>query len=163
MKKARPGVVYLNVDLEIRSRSDLTPLVTALRHQLVVLYAGRMQRAFFASFETSGRRYPPDVAIRRLARALRRLPPPLQRLWRHARDRVFDIGVARATGVDPLYLTLRQETIEIVAMLNARLALTFYPDAGESRRSLANKPLERRGASGRATSYRRRAARSMPA
>jgi len=154
--------VYLNVDLEIRSQSDLTPLVDALRRRLFVLHAGRIQRTFFASFETSGRSDPPDVAIRRLATELRRLPPSLQKLWREARDRVFDIGVTRGIGMAPFSLALRPETMSIVTMLNARLALTFYPGTWKSARRLANDPLERPGTTRRRTSHRRRPGRSAP-
>jgi len=161
-RKARPGAVYLNVDLEIRSRSDLTPLVEALRHRLFVLHAGRIQRTFFASFETFGRSHPPDVAIRHLATALLRLPPSLRRLWRQARDRVFDIGVARAAGTQPFPLALQRETMRIVAMLNARIALTFYTNTWRTARRLANRPLERAGAARRGAPYRRRAGRSAP-
>jgi hypothetical protein len=131
--------VYLNVDLEIRSRSDLTPLVEALRSRLLVLHAGRRERTFFAAFETAGGSDPPDVAIRLLATALRRLPPSMQRLWRAAHDRVFDIGVERGPGTEPLSLPLRQDTMKIVAMLNARLALTFYSYSGGSARRPAKR------------------------
>jgi hypothetical protein len=154
--------VYLNVDLEIRSHSDLTPLAQALQRWLFVLHAGRVHGTFFVSFEVSGLSHSPDAAIRRLAAALRRLPPPLQRLWKQARDRVFDIGVARAAGAAPFSLALRQQTMRIIAMLNARLALTFYPHTWESAKKLANKPLERPGTTRRGTLYRRRAGRSAP-
>ena len=154
--------MYLNVDLEIRSQSDLTPLAQALRRWLFVLHAGRVHGMFLASFEVSGLSHPPDVAIRRLAAALGRLPPSLQRLWRQARDRVFDIGVARAPGAAPFSLALRPGTMRIITMLNARLALTFYPHTWKSARRLANKPLERLGTTRRRTSYRRRAGRSAP-
>jgi len=138
-RKAGPAAVYLKVDLEIRSRSDLTPLVDALRRRLLVLHAGCVERTFFASFETPGGSDPPDVAIRLLAAALRRLPPSLQKLWREARDRVFDIGVERGPGTAALSLPLRQDTIKIIAMLNARLALTFYSYTGDS----ATRPTDR--------------------
>jgi hypothetical protein len=154
--------VYLNVDLEIRSRSDLTPLVQALQRRLFVLYTGRRQGTFFASFETSGLRHPPDVAIRRLVTALRRLPPSIQNLWKQARDRVFDIGVARATGTTPFAIALRQETVRTVAELNARVALTFYPHNWKASKRLPNKPLERPGVNRGAESSRRRAGRSAP-
>ena len=160
--KARPGAAYLNVDLEIRSRSDLTPLVHALQRRLFVLHAGRVQGTFFASFEASGPGHPPDVAIPRLAATLRRLPPSLQRLWRQARDRVFDIGVARAAGDTPFSLALRQETIRVVTALNARLALTFYPHIWKAPRRLANKPLERPGTNRPRGVAGRRAGRSAP-
>jgi hypothetical protein len=154
--------VYLNVDLEIRSPADLTQLVRALQRRLFVLHAGRVRGTFLASFETSGVNQAPDVAIRRFASALRRLPRPLQRLWKQARERAFDIGVARAAGTTPFALALRPETLRTVCELNARLALTFYSQTWREPKQLPNEPLERAGMSRRDRGNRRRAGRSAP-
>jgi hypothetical protein len=124
-KKAVAGALYLNVDLEIRSRSNLMPLVDALRPQLDVLNAGRFGGEFVASFEVAGVTLSPDVAIRRLARAVSGLPPSVRKLWRQARDRVFDIGVERTAGRRAFPLALRPETVKTIARLNARLAYTL--------------------------------------
>jgi hypothetical protein len=118
---------YLNVDLEVQSRSDLKPLVNALARRLFVLNVARVGRDFFASFEARGDRGTPDAAIRRLIRAIDALSPPAARLWKGAHDRVFDIGVDRAKGKDALSLALEPETVKAIARLNARVALTFYP------------------------------------
>ncbi len=119
---------YLNVDLEVQSRSDLKPLVNALARRLFVLHVGRVGRDFFASFEAGGgNRGTPDGAIRQLIRAIDALSPPAARLWKGAHDRVFDIGVERAKGKDALSLALEKETVKEIARLNARVALTFYP------------------------------------
>ena len=141
--------MYLNVDLEIRSRSDLMPLVDALQPHLDVLHAGRAQGGgFLASFEITGASVPPDAAIRRLARALLALPPSVRKLWKQARDRVFDIGL-EATAVRGAYpVALRQETVKTIARLNARVAVTLYSRAN-SRRKLPNNPLDRTGFAGR--------------
>jgi hypothetical protein len=121
-----PGAVYLNVDLEIRSRSNLMPLVDALRPRLDVLNAGEARGEFRVSFEVAGVTLPPDVAIHRFARAVSDLPPSIRKLWRQARDRVFDIGVQRTAGRGAFPLALRPETVKTIARLNARIALTLY-------------------------------------
>ena len=120
------GAVYLNVDLEIRSRSNLMPLVDALRPRLDVLHAGHSRGQFVASFEVAGVTLPPDVAIDRLARAVSGLPPSIRKLWRQASDRIFDIGVERTAGRGAFPLALRPETVRTIARLNARIALTLY-------------------------------------
>jgi hypothetical protein len=129
----KPCAGYLNVDLEIRSHSNLTPLVEALRPHLFVLYAGRVHGGFLVTFEVSGVTVSPDVAIRRLAQALSALPPSVRRLWTQARDRVFDIGLEQAAGQGVFTLALRPDTVRIIDRLNARVGLTLYPRArGES-------------------------------
>ena len=141
MKPINPdrGAGYLNVDLEIRSRSNLTPLVDALRPRLFVLYAGRVRGTFFASFEISGLTLPPDMAIRRLARVLSGLPPSARSLWKRAHDRVFDIGLRKTAGRATFPLTLRPETVKTIARMNARVALTLYSHARlQRKRKLPN-------------------------
>jgi len=136
-RRLKPGAEYLNVDLEVRSRSDLTPLADEFSRSLSLLHAGRVPRTFLASFEADSGSLSPDAAINRLADAVSSLTPSARRLWKEARDRVFDIGVeAKSTGPDILALALRPETLRAIARLNARLAFTFYPPeerrAGES-------------------------------
>lgn len=79
-KNVESGAEYLNVDLEIRSRSDLTALVEALSRSLFLLHAGRIPGTFFASFETPGLDLPADGAIKRLAEAVSALPPSARSL-----------------------------------------------------------------------------------
>ncbi len=90
---------------------------------------GREGRSFLASFEVPGTNLAtPDAAFRRLLRAIDDLPGPAARLWRQARDRVFDVGVARSKGKGVLRLPLKVGTLAAVARHQARVALTIYPD-----------------------------------
>lgn len=117
---------FLNVDLEIRSRSDLAPLAKALSRRLIVLHAGKVGREHLLSLEVSGLSLHTDAVIRRFARLIASLPPAVRALWARARDRVFDIGIETASGKTTFVLTLEPETIQTVARLNARIALTVY-------------------------------------
>ena len=132
---------YLNVDLEIRSRSDLMPLVKALSASALLLHAGRIRSTFLASFETPGLNLPPDRAIKWLADAVSALPPSARKFWKGARDRVFDIGVAASSGQHFFALALRPETLKTIAKLNARLAFTVYPPERRTRQRRPNKSL----------------------
>lgn len=128
-RPAAAAAEYLNVDLEVRSRSDLKPLADTLSPRLFALYVGREGRSFLASFEVPGTNLAtPDAAFRRLLRAIDDLPGPAARLWRQARDRVFDVGVARSKGKGVLRLPLKVGTLAAVARHQARVALTIYPD-----------------------------------
>lgn len=127
MKRTESNHVYLNVDLEVRSRHDLTPLAEALRSRLDVLHAGRVPGSgFLVSFEVPGLSLSPDVAITRLARALSALPRSARRLWTLANDRVFDIGMDAAAVHGSYPISFRQETVRTIARLNARIAVTLY-------------------------------------
>lgn len=118
---------YLNVDLEIRSRSDLAPLAKALSRRLIVLHVGKIGRGFLLSLEASGLSVHPDAVIRRFDRAIASLSPAARKLWTRARDRVFDIGIETTSGKTSFVLTLDPDTVKTVARLKARIALTVYP------------------------------------
>ena len=154
-KNVESGAKYLNVDLEIRSRSDLTPLVGALSRSLFLLHAGRIRGTFLASFETPGLDLPPDRAIKRLADAVSALPPSARKFWKLARDRVFDIGVAKSASRGVFALALRPETLGTIAQLDARLAFTLYPAEKRTRQRLPNKAMETDAKRTRGSSPRR--------
>ena len=156
-KRVESGAEYLNVDLEIRSRSDLTPLVEALSRSLFLLHAGRIPRTFLASFETPGMALPPDRAIKRVTEAVSALPPSARKFWKEARDRVFDIGIAKSAGPDVFALALRPETLIAIAQLDARLAFTLYPAEKRTRQRLPNKAMETDAKRTRGSSPRRSA------
>jgi hypothetical protein len=129
-KMPAPLAQYINVDLEVRSRADLQPLVDALSRSLFSLYAGREGRGYLATFENgSGTRGAdtPDRAIQRIIRVVDGLRPEVRRHWNRARDRVFDIGVAKTSGSKVFYLPLAAKTVQAAARIGARIALSFYP------------------------------------
>jgi hypothetical protein len=129
-KKSAALAEYINVDLELRSGQDLQPLVDALSKDLVSLYAGREGRSFLATFENgAGARGAdsPDRSILRMVAAVQKLPPKARRLWKDARDRVFDVGVAKTAGTETFYLPLAAETVRAVSAVGARIALSLYP------------------------------------
>ena len=121
---------YINVDLEVRSRTNLRPLADALSRRLVPLHVGGSRGNFLATFENGAgatKTGTPDLAIMRLVHAIDRLSPAIRSHWTKARDRVFDIGVAKANGSKVLQLGLRTATVEAIVRLKARVALSFYP------------------------------------
>jgi hypothetical protein len=120
------GASYINVDLEVRSRANLAPLVAVLEGPLDSLYAGRLPGGHLATFETAGVQIPPDRAIRRMVDAISALRGPARALWDGARDRVFDVGLERDQGRGIVAFGLKRETIELAAKVGARIAFTVY-------------------------------------
>ena len=61
-------MMFLNVDLDIRSKSDLQPLVEAMGSRILDLYVGRENRLFKARLELKhryahGRKKGPEARI----------------------------------------------------------------------------------------------------
>jgi hypothetical protein len=135
----RARVRFLNVDLDVRSREDLTPLAEALEPQVFALHVGRVGRGWMARFELSRQPKTADAAIRRLAAAVERLPARERARWRRASRREFNLGIQAAAEPPASEFPIEADTVALVARLGGRLAVTLYaPPAprlpGSSRR-----------------------------
>ena len=117
---------FLNVDLDVNSRSNLQPLVAGLGRRILVLHAGRRGRTYSAHFELAWAPKSADAAVRGFAALIRSLPKPERRLWDRATVRDFNIGVQAATQPHYYEIRLAQETVKIVSALKARIVVTIY-------------------------------------
>jgi hypothetical protein len=126
---------FLNVDLDIYSRSDLGPLVTALGDKVLVLYLGRVKRTYAAHLELARARptITADATMRGLCALIEALPKAERRLWNTAKVRDFSIGVQAAPAPNPFDLALSAETVKAVSRLDARIVFTLYPPRGDLR------------------------------
>jgi hypothetical protein len=124
---------FLNVDLDISSRSDLRPLVEALGPRMIKLHAGRERGRHIARLALARTMKNADATIRRLCKLIADLPPGLRRVWDAASTRDFSIGVQ--AGREPMAcdFTVEPATVKAAADLNARIVFTVYaPDVGQS-------------------------------
>jgi hypothetical protein len=128
MAKQKPATAqFLNVDMEVSSRSNLEPLVKALGKKVDVLYAGRHRGMYHAYFELARRIKNADTAIRGFCKLIEALPVDARKLWDGASKRDFSIGVRSAVQA-PVYDTVIQaKTVKGAADLNARIVFTLYP------------------------------------
>jgi hypothetical protein len=133
---------FLNVDLDLLSRSNLQPLVTVLRHRTFALHVGRDKHTYRAHLELSEAPRNPDAAIRSFAALIRTLPKAERKLWDTARVRDFNVGVQAAMQPHCYEIPLARETIEAVSTLRARLVFTIYAPSNASQRT---PPRARRG------------------
>jgi hypothetical protein len=125
-KTGKPRSQFLNVDLDIYSRSPLEPLVRALGQKVSPLYVGRELRLYSAHLEIAGYPKNADAAIRGLAVAVERLPREKRKVWDAARTRDFNVGVQAGARDQPFEIELQSRTVSMVASLNARIVFTIY-------------------------------------
>lgn len=124
----QPASSFLNVDLDLRSRADLTPLVDRLEPKTVVLRAEKYRGIYVASFELlSFRASTPDGCIAGLAGLIEDLPPAARRLWNGASERVFDVGIQAGADRQAFKPKIKAATLERVAALRADIVVTIYP------------------------------------
>ena len=125
-----PSRLFLNVDLDVESTADLTPLVEALAPYTFALErpAGR------ASFELNEPVMPtdPEPLILEFVRLVKALPSSARALWDGASRRVFDIGIQ--SGRRPLQEAhhLAPTTLLAAAEVGAEIAFTIYALAVEN-------------------------------
>jgi len=99
----REGPSFITVDLEVWSKTNLTPLADALRQRSFVVYVGKVDRKFLASFEAHGET--PEETIWRLLRLVKPLRGLPKKLWQTAEARVFNIGFESGNTVALLHET----------------------------------------------------------
>lgn len=120
------ATTFLNVDLDIYSRSDLQPLLAALSQKTLVLHAGRYGRSHSAHLELARSPKTANEAIRIFAGLISGLPKRERRLWDMATARDFNIGVQAATQPHSYEIRLAHDTVKTVSALKARIVVTVY-------------------------------------
>lgn len=122
---------FLNVDLDVYSRSNLQPLVAALGSKVFVLYAGRDKRTYSAHLELARDPKNADASIRGFCALVKSLPRAQRALWNAARVRDFNIGVQAAMHPFSYKIELAPDTIKAASEINSRIVFTVYaPERG---------------------------------
>jgi uncharacterized protein (DUF433 family) len=120
---------FLNVDLDIYSKSDVQPLVDAFGKAVLVLFAGRIQRTYKAVLEVNKLTKDADATIRVFCLLIRALPRPAKQLWNAAKTRDFSIGIQSADKPPSMDFALSADTVKQAAEVGARIVITVYaPD-----------------------------------
>jgi hypothetical protein len=119
---------FLNVDLDIYSKYDLQPLVTAMGDKIFVLHVGRHKRTYRAHLELAGSRLSesPDSIISQFCALIGTVPRAAAEVWDAAKVRDFNIGVQGGTQPNSFEIALAPETVRAASEVNARIVLTVY-------------------------------------
>jgi hypothetical protein len=124
---------FLNVDLDIRSKSDMQPLVDAMGKKVVVLCVGRFKRTYQARLELSGSHLPrdahsqsPELFIIKFCKLIRDLPPGARDLWNDAKTREFDIGIESGKPHKFYWFDLSMKALQAALEINAHISVTIY-------------------------------------
>jgi len=129
-------IKFLNVDLEIESSADLSPLVAALQDDMVMLYVGPAEAGGdLATFELVEECGNPDGTILGFCHLIEKLPLEAAKLWREARRKAFDIGYECGDTPHALQSELTCAALRRVADLGAFLSMTIYPKADPEQQS----------------------------
>ena len=126
------NVKYLNTDLEIESKSDLSKIVEEFGEEVLLHYHGEIRGYQHASCSIAGGSEDADVAINSLCTLIEQLPGDVREIWDGCCSRIFDIGYESGKAPQNFRSEIRAATIQRVAKLGASVMITIYPETEES-------------------------------
>lgn len=163
------GPHFVNVDLEVWSKTKLSVLGEAVEPIAFVLYSGKIRRKFLLSFEAALPKVTsPESAIWALLKVVEALPPRARKAWKAAQSRVFNVGFRSGDFITllrerpvgsgrwyaanpkkaavPCETSLSTKVLQAVAKVDGTIATTIYPPTREvpSRRRKAKPSTTRR-------------------
>ena len=124
---------FLNIDLDVRSRRSLAPLVAAWpgSYQPLTLKGRPDSHWLIHNAVLAGTA---EVAAKELLKHIRGLRGDARTCWKHAHRRVFDIGVQAggpgSRAFEQVQLTV--ETLRHIAAAGAQVQVTVYPPEPET-------------------------------
>ena len=120
---------YLNVDLLIKSREDLTPIVSEFGDDVLVLTNDKTGEFYFAYFEIAGSHAGPNEDIEYFCSLIEGLSEKSRNLWESTFYRIFDMGYEAGTSNNSYSSDLRESVLKRIASVNASVRITIYPYA----------------------------------
>ena len=120
-------VRYLNVDLEIESKSDLSKIVEEFGDDVSVLYCGEMRGYQHASFEIPANPAGADETINDFCFLVEQLTKEAREIWEGCCSRVMDVGYESGTSPQNFRSEIRSSTVQRVAAIGASIMITIYP------------------------------------
>ena len=118
---------YLNVDLLINSKEDLTPIVDSFGEDVLNLSNGEWGAHYRANFEIAGSHAASNEDISYFCLLVEGLEGKAKHLWDNALSKEFDIGFEPGTGTESYNTEIKPSIIKRVADIGASISITIYP------------------------------------
>ena len=116
------NVGFLNVDLDLESRADLSPLSAVLRQKLLALHEAKN----FAVYELRRQSADADTAIRAIAKIIQRLPRDSRARWNRCSRKALNVGIKSSRGREPVDARISLESLQAAARIGAEIVVTIY-------------------------------------
>lgn len=124
---------YLNVDLVISSKEELTPIVESFDQDVMVLFNGKWAEHYRAVFEIAGSHAAANEDIAYFCSLIEGLEGKAEELWQGAFSREFDVGFESGLRGECAFAVLQTAVVKRIAESGASVSITLYPAApGES-------------------------------
>ena len=118
---------YLNVDLVISSKEELTPIVESFGEDVVVLFNDKWAEHYRAVFEIAGSHAAANEDIGYFCSLIEGLEGEAKELWQSAYSREFDVGFESGYKGERAYVSIQSSVIKRLAEAEAAISITLYP------------------------------------
>ncbi len=116
---------FLNIDLDMESDSDITPIVAFWGERISVNRLECQDGIWYGSFETWEEEENTIIAI--YHDLVTNLSPDLRRVWNQARKRDFDFGYEGGDIPKSFHSRLSLESISKLTEIKGSVTITIYP------------------------------------
>jgi len=118
---------FLNMDLHVESREDLTPLAAALAAAVCGWQDWRHRGTRFLHGSLGLRQESPSALILAVSTRLKRLRGAARAAWTGAKVREFDIGIQAGFANRAGEWVVNADAVQTAAGVGAQLRITVYP------------------------------------
>jgi hypothetical protein len=126
-----PSTHFLNVDLDIASLANLSPLVEAIGDKAIVLSSDSNGSSYRVSLELStNEAVDAQTSIASLVEVVIKLPSAARAIWDQAIVRDFNVGIQAGTEPHAFVMPLLGATLRAVTDIGGRVVVTVYGAEG---------------------------------
>ncbi len=120
-------IQFLNVDLELESKQDISLLVADLKKSAVVLHYDKDEYRQLARIESKGEVTSPDKAVNHLCELIESCSRAALKQWLSCSKRTFDLGFESGTSPKCFNQALQVDTLLRISAIGAGVEITIYP------------------------------------
>jgi hypothetical protein len=128
------SAAFLNLDLELRSREDLTPLAAHLENRALILFNGVIDDVFQLTVEPligGNLNESPQSCTDELLQTISVFPDALMALFRGCSKRIFDYGFDGGIQAPQFMVDLSAAQLSNMAQFEIDMRITIYPHHAE--------------------------------
>jgi hypothetical protein len=118
-------IKFLNIDLDIESKEDISLIVQEFGSQLSVMRYDQSEGLYSASFETGY--IEENKIIEEYTNLINKLSPRAKTQWDNCILRRFDIGYESGERPYNFHSKLSENSISLLAKVGGSIVVTIYP------------------------------------
>ncbi|KAF7772442.1 hypothetical protein PCIT_a2510 [Pseudoalteromonas citrea] len=120
-------IQFLNVDLELESKHDISALINDLKKNAMILHYDKDEYRQLARIEANADVTSPDKAINHLCELIESCSKAGLKQWLSCSKRTFDIGFNSGTSPKCYSQALHADTLLRISAIGAGMEITLYP------------------------------------